>query len=113
MPNFADALAKAAIAVSLCTVSAAANASVSSTPAAQSSANFVPAPSNQWLILSAMTTNSSAAANAADADQEDDRIGYPPIASLSVILATIATAVYILLRDDDGDLDLELPVSPS
>ena len=43
--------------------------------------------------------------------QDDDGPGFPPIAPLIVILGTIALAVYILTKDDDGD-DLGLPLSP-
>ena len=67
-------------------------------------------PANPWLALSAMTSTSSSAASAA-ALQDDDGPGFPPIAPLIVILGTIALAVYILTKDDDGD-DLGLPLSP-
>jgi len=49
-----------------------------------------------------MTTSSSAASVAAAAQGEHGK-GFPAIAPLAVILATIATGVYILLKDDDGD----------
>ena len=66
-------------------------------------------PANPWVALSAMTSTSSSASAAAL--QDDDGPGFPPIAPLIVILGTIALAVYILTKDDDGD-DLGLPLSP-
>jgi hypothetical protein len=38
-------------------------------------------------------------------------MGFPPAAPLAVILATIATAIYILLKDDHHHLDFA--ISPS
>jgi hypothetical protein len=104
MSSFARNLTAAGVAISLSSVSTVAMASAP--PPA------VPSPTNQWVALSAMTT-SSTAVKSATAAQEESRDDSPPLPPLVVILATIATAVYILLRDDDGNLDLKLPVSPS
>jgi len=62
-----------------------------------------------------MTTSSSAATTAAAARDYDDRgPGFPPIAPLLVILATIAVAIYILVKDNDGHIGFHPnPVSPS
>ena len=96
----------AAIAASLTVVptGAIAAAPTAAAPAATTT------PANPGLALSAMTSTSSSAATAA-ALQDDDGPGFPPIAPLIVILGTIALAVYILTKDDDGD-DLGLPLSP-
>ena len=59
-----------------------------------------------WSTLSVMT--GSNAAIAAIRDDDDDREGgfwHPPFLSLAVILATIGTAVYILIKKDDNNLD--------
>lgn len=68
------------------------------------------APVSPWLTLSAMTSTSSEATAAAAAQQENVE-GAPPTSSLSVIMSTIALAIWILLEDHDGDFDLE-PISP-
>ena len=78
-------------------------------PTAQQAATAASA--NPWLTLSAMTSNSSTAATAAAAQGETGP-GFPPIASLTVILGTIALAVWILLHDEDGSVEFEQPVSP-
>jgi hypothetical protein len=58
-------------------------------------------------------TSSSSAASSAAAAQGYERPGFPPIAPLLVILATIAAAIYIAVKDDDGGhVDLPLPASP-
>ena len=106
MLGFGRKLTTVAVALSLCAVPAAAFGATTAAPvtAPQSAA----APTNPWLTLSAMTTNSSAV-TAAVAAEGDDRPGFPPTAPLVVILATIATAIYILLEDHDGHVS----VSPS
>lgn len=60
-----------------------------------------------------MTISSSASSAAGAAQGDPDGVRFPPIAPLAVILATIAANIYILIKNDDGDLDLEVPVSPS
>lgn len=86
---------------------------VSSAPAPTSTG---PAPvtmahdANPWLTLSAMTTSSSSASAAAAPGEAGSEIGFPPAAPLTAILATIATAIYILLDDDRGNLE---PISPA
>ena len=58
-----------------------------------------------------MTVSSSAATNAAAEQGYDDGSGFPPVVPLVIILATIATAIYILTKDDDhGHF---VPVSPA
>ena len=70
-----------------------------------------------WLTLSAMTGSSSdaAAVLAAKQDDDDDDVaaGWPPLASLTVILGTIGTAIYILLDDDDSNNGDPIPLSPA
>ena len=56
-------------------------------------------------------TGSSAATTAAAA-QGDPGPGFPPIAPLAVILATIAMAVYLLVKDENPHFHAE-PVSPA
>jgi hypothetical protein len=56
-------------------------------------------------------TTTSGAANAA-ALQDDGDPGWPPIIPLAIILATVALAIWILVSDDDDDLDIIQPVSP-
>jgi hypothetical protein len=86
--------------------------SIAATPAAPAAAapTVVAPPANAWLSLSAMTANSSSAAAAATL-QDDDGPGFPPIAPLVVILATIGVAIWILTKGDN-DSNLDLPVSP-
>ena len=95
----------AAVAMSLVAVPTAA---IGAAPAAPAS---MAAPANPWITLSAMTTGSSAASTAAAQDGYDD--GGIPIFPLVVMLATIAVAVYILVKDDDGGRLEGLPISPS
>lgn len=108
MSGIVRKITAAAIAASLTVVPTGAIAASPAAPTAAPAASATPA--NPWLALSAMTSTSSSAASAA-ALQDDDGPGFPPIAPLIVILGTIALAVYILTKDDDGD-DLGLPLSP-
>ena len=108
MSGFGRKITAAAIAISLFGSPAAA---IGATPVAASVVSQTRAGSSQWLALSALTTSSSAATTTAAADEGDERAGFPPIAPLAVILATIAAAIYILLKDDSGRLDT--PISPS
>jgi len=64
---------------------------------------LAPAPTaNPWLALSAMTYSTNATAAAAlSAESQRETAGQPPALPLAVVLATIATAIYILLDDDD------------
>lgn len=112
MPSLARNLTAAAAIISLCSVSTVALASTPAGPGIGRPAPVASGPSSQWITLSAMTTGSSAASTATD-DQVETNIGFPPVAPLVVILATIATTVYLLLRDDHHHFDFELPVSPS
>ena len=103
------------VAVSLCSVSTGAIAAAPATAAAAPQAPATAAPTNPWLTLGAMTSSSSAASAAVVAQDDDDGPGFPPIAPLLVILATIAVGIYILVSDDDGHIDIPLPdpVSPA
>lgn len=89
-------------------------------------ASPAPTAAGSWSTLAVMTGSSAATTAVAqrddcdDHDDRDDRCGgfwHPPFLSLAVILATIATAIYILLKDDDNDLDTNpispIPVSPN
>jgi hypothetical protein len=109
MSNIVRKFTAAAVAMSLVTIP---TATIAATPAAPVAAapTVVAPPANAWLSLSAMTANSSSAAAAAAA-QDDDGPGFPPIAPLVVILATIGVAIWILTKGDN-DSDLDLPVSP-
>jgi hypothetical protein len=110
MSGFVRHLTAATVAASVCMVPTAAIAAPVAAPVAGSPASVATAPSSAWLTLSAMT--SSSAASAASAAQDGEGPGFPPIAPLVEILATIATGIYILVKDDNGHLDRE-PVSPS
>lgn len=114
MSAFGRKITAAAVALSLCAVPTAA---IAATPAPPAAATRVAAtPASSWLALSAMTTSSSAASTAAAAQDYDDGPGFPPIAPLIVILATIAAAIYIAAKGDgNGEFDLNLPtpVSPA
>lgn len=108
MPGIARSITAAAIAASLVAVPTGA---IAASPApARAAAPAATTPTNPWIALSAMTSTSSGAANAA-ALQDGDGPGFPPIAPLIVILGTIALGVYILTKDDDDD-PLGFPVSP-
>lgn len=111
MPGFARSLTAIAVAASLCAVSTAAIAAAPA-PVAASPVAAAAAPSNPWLTLSAMTTSSSAASAAAAAQNDNDGLSFPPWPALAVILATIGVGIYILVKDDNGHLDFNLPVSP-
>jgi hypothetical protein len=107
MSGFGLKATAAAVAISLCVVPTAA---IGASPAPAVPATSATATS-PWVTLSALSANSSAATTAV-ALQDDDGPGFPPIAPLVVILATIALAVYIAVKDDNDDLDFEFPVSP-
>lgn len=67
------------------------------------------APVSQWLTLSAMTSTSpDASAAVVRQGQAKNR---PPLAPMAEIMSTIALAIWILLEDHDGEIDLE-PISP-
>jgi hypothetical protein len=110
MSGLARRLTAAAVALSLCSVSTVAISAVPPPPTAAPSAATTAIPANPWLTLSAMTTSSSVASSAAAAQYYDGRPGFPPWPALAVILATISLAIYILVKDDDGNLDI--PISP-
>jgi hypothetical protein len=99
----------AAVAMSMVTIPTASISATPATPAAVAP-TVVASPTNAWLSLSAMTANSSSAAAAATL-QDDDGPGFPPIAPLVVIVATIGVAIWILTKGDN-DGHLHLPVSP-
>ena len=76
-----------------------------------------------WSTLSVMTGSNAAIAAIRD-DDDDDREGgfwHPPFLSLAVILATIGTAIYILIKKDDNNLGFNtdppvpvlVPLSPN
>jgi hypothetical protein len=101
MSAFMRSVTAVALASSLCSVSTAAVAAPATQSAVTSAAPVAAAPSNPWLTLSAISNN-SAAASAALTARDDSGPGFPPIAPLAVILATIAVGVYILVKDDGG-----------
>lgn len=110
MSGFGRKFTAAAIAVSLC---AAPTAAIGAAPVAPVAATqSAAAPVSPWLTLSAMTTSSSAATTAAAAQGYDDGPGWPPIAPLAVILATVAAMVYILVKDHNGHFHFQ-PLSPA
>lgn len=103
MPSIARTLTTAMVASALAFVPVGAIAATPA-PVAASSAT------SPWLTLGAMTSSSSSAAAAL----QDERRRGVPILPLAVILATIAVAIYILVKDDDGEVDVDFePVSPS
>ena len=106
MSGFGRKFTAAAIAVALCTVPtvAVAAAPVAPPPAAPAAT----APASPWVTLSAMTTSSASASNTA-IRHTDEHAGFPPVAALVVILATIGVAIWILLADDEDD---DLGISP-
>lgn len=99
-------LAAFAAAVSLLVGSGAAFAAQPTrAPAPISEASAPATGADPWLTLSAMTVSSSSASAAAATQGESVPISWPHIAPLSVVLGTIATAIYILLDDDNGSRD--------
>ena len=107
MPGFTRKLTAAAIATSILAGSTSRIAAAPRTARARAAATTAASP---WIALSAMTSSSSATTTAAAQDY-DDGPGFPPIAPLVVILATIALGVYILTKNDADD-DLGIRVSP-
>ena len=78
-----------------------------SAPAAASAAG-------SWGTLSAMSGSSAAAAAAVAQDNDGRGIGGISWLSLAVILATIAVGIYIITKDDNDDLDFNIPpISPT
>lgn len=72
---------------------------------------------NPWVALGAMNSSSAAAAAASTAaaqDYRDEGMGFPPIPVLVIILATLGVGIWILTKDDDNGVDLNVPppVSP-
>jgi len=102
MLGFGRKLTAAAVAMSLCAVPTVA---IGATPAAPAAVPQASVQGNPWLTLSAMTTSSSAT-TAAVAGQGNDGPGFPPIAPLAVILATIAAAIYIAVNNGNGHVSV-------
>ena len=98
-------LAAFAAAVSLLAgSSAAAVAQATRAPAPVTEAPAPPPGTDPWLTLSAMTVSSSTV-SAAAAQGESVPVSWPHFVPLSGVLGTIATAIYILLDDDNGSRD--------
>ena len=77
-------------------------------------ASPAPTAAGSWSTLSVMTGSNAAIAAIRDDDDQEGGFWHPPFLALAVILATFATAIYILLKDDDNDLDFNpIPVSPA
>jgi hypothetical protein len=98
MSAFLRSFTAIALTLSLCSVSTVAVAAPTTTSTVPSSAPIIAAPSSPWLTLSALSNN-SAAASAALAAQDDAHPGFPPLAPLAVILATIAVGAYVAVSD--------------
>ena len=94
-------LAAFAAAISLLAGSGAAVAAHPTRAPAPTPEATVPArTADPWLMLSMMTASSSNASAAEAAQGENVPISWPHIVPLSVVLGTIATAIYILLDED-------------
>ena len=66
-----------------------------------------------WGMLS-MMTGSSAATAAIRSDGEEGGFGHPALLSLAVILATIALAIYIVVKDNRNNNSANnTPISPN
>ena len=68
-----------------------------------------------WLALSAMSSSSATVASTAAVQSDSayrSNFRSPPWASLAVILATLALAIYLLVDDDDDD-EVVVPISPN
>ena len=99
-------LAAVVAAVSLLSGSGAAVAAQAALAPAPTTEASTPEPdANPWLTLSAMTASSTSVSAAAAAQGESVPTSWPHIAPLSVVLGTIATAIYILLDSDDDNGD--------
>jgi hypothetical protein len=79
------------------------------------SAAAVPQTVDPWLALSAMSSSSSSAVSTAASAQSDAAYesGFraPPWPALAVIIATLALAIYLLVDEDDDDVNV--PLSPA
>ena len=115
MPGSMRKLTAFAVGISLMSVTTAAVASAPApTPAPVTSTTSV----SPWVALGAMNSSSAAtaASTAAAQDYRDDGMGFPPIAVLAIILATLAVGIWILVDDDDDDDGFDFtpdPVSPN
>ena len=95
-------LAAFVAAISLLSASGAAVAAQASRPAEQMPVAKAQARiADPWLTLSTMTASSSSTTAMATSQGEAVPVSWPHIVPLSVVLGTIATAIYILL--DDGN----------
>jgi hypothetical protein len=103
----------AVLAAALLVASTSAAAAVPAAPASVHDNAPVSLAANPWLTLSAMTGSSSSVAIAVAAQEEGRPGTWPPLASLTAILATIGTAIYILLDDDDSNNVQLQPLSPA
>lgn len=82
--------------------------------ASSRTAASAPSASANWAMLSAMSSasSSSAALAAAQGDYAyRDNRGIP-LPVIAVLAATIGLAIWILVHDDDGDLDISDALSP-
>lgn len=66
-----------------------------------------------WLTLSAMTASSSNTSATVAGQSEAVPVGWPHIVPLSVVLGTIATAIYILLDDDKNSSNGNRGIGPA
>lgn len=102
MLGCARKITAAGAAISLGVASSVVASAPSAPAAAPASANAAPAShANPWLTLSAMTVSSSSASAAAAAQGEIAAVAWPHIVPLSVVLGTVASAIY-LVRDPDN-----------
>lgn len=102
------------VAISIVSLVGASSAAIAASPVRASVSAPAATAAGSWGTLSVMSGSSAATAAIQSDDDSRRRFGNISWLSLAVILATIAAAIYIITRDDNDDLDFNIPpISPT
>ena len=105
------ALTVAAVVVSM---TAASTSAIAAAPTGARVSTSATTAAGSWGTLSMMTGSSAATAAIRSDDEDRGGFGHPALLSLAVILATIALAIYIVVKDNRNNNSANnTPISPN